>query len=167
MVRQYLDGKFGRPTEINPYLASMLYAFDRFESKEKINQWLNQGKVVILDRYYTSNFIHQAAKLPEKKMADFISWVEELELKVLKIPKPDLIVYLHVEAEIAYNLIAKRGQGYDGHDTLKHLKEAEKKCLQLSKKLGWLIIECAEKNQIKEIDKIAKIIWQEIKPALD
>ena len=37
MVGRYLKGEFGKATEVSPYLASILYAGDRFESKSKIN----------------------------------------------------------------------------------------------------------------------------------
>ena len=167
MVRQYLDGKFGIPTEVDPRLASILYALDRFESKDKIEQWLEEGKIVILDRYYTSNLIHQGAKLAKKEIDDFIEWLHQLEFEALKIPRPNLVIYLHLDAEAADELISKRGQGHDGHDTLSHLKKAEAMCQYMAKKLNWLTIECSKNNQIKKIEEIAEEIWLKIKPIID
>ena len=63
MVGRYLSGEFGKSSEVSPYLASILYAGDRFEEKETIEKWLNEGFVVIADRYASSNQIHQGGKI--------------------------------------------------------------------------------------------------------
>src|SRR3989339_1553988 len=109
MVRQYLDGQFGVPTTIDPKLASVLYAADRWESSQKIYNWLKENKTIILDRYTTSNLIHQGAKMTEDKLDEFIVWIDQLEFKTLQIPQPDLVIFLHVDAKTSYNLITKRG----------------------------------------------------------
>lgn len=66
MVESYLNGKLGLDAEsINPYLASMFYAIDRgisFQTEEWGEIYRNGG-LVIADRYYTSNFIHQGSKI--------------------------------------------------------------------------------------------------------
>jgi len=167
LVRQYLDGKFGKATEVDPRLASILYALDRFESSPKINQWLTEGKIVILDRYHTSNLIHQGAKLDEKELDEFATWLAKVEFDKLQIPRPDLVIYLHLSAEVALDLITKRGNGHDGHDTIEHLKKAEQRCLYLAKKLNWLTIECFDNNQIRSKEEIAEDIFKKITQVID
>lgn len=163
MVRRYLNGEFGPATEVNPYLASLLYAADRWESSKKIINWLAEGKTVILDRYYTSNLIHQASKLSTEQINEFITWDEKVELEVFKIPKPDLIIYLHLPAEVAHDWITKRGEGHDGLEVIEHLKKAEEQCLLMAQKAGWEKIECAQDNHILSIDEISELIYQKIK----
>ena len=34
LLKKYLSGDFGNPVEINPYLTSVLFAADRFESSQ-------------------------------------------------------------------------------------------------------------------------------------
>ncbi|MFA6215204.1 MAG: dTMP kinase [Patescibacteria group bacterium] len=164
MVRRYLNGEFGPATEVNPYLASILYAADRWESAETLKQWLTEGKTVILDRYYTSNLIHQGSKFNGQNIDDFIAWVEKMEFETFKIPKPDLVIYLHLNHRLAYEMIAKRGNGHDGLDTLEHMQKAEENCLALAKKLKWATVECQSlDNEIKSIPDIAEEVWQKIK----
>ena len=122
---------------------------------------------MVLDRYYTSNLIHQGAKLEKKEIDDFVGWLHRLEFEILKIPKPDLIIYLHLKAELAYDLITVRGRGHDGHDTIEHLKKAEQRCLDMAKKLNWVTIECSAGDQPKKIDDIANNVWQEVAKLLD
>ena len=67
MVGRYLSGEFGNSSEVSPYLASILYAGDRFEEKEQIEKWLSEGFIVIADRYASSNQIHQGGKISNPK----------------------------------------------------------------------------------------------------
>ncbi|MFA6321937.1 MAG: dTMP kinase [Candidatus Buchananbacteria bacterium] len=162
MVRRYLNGEFGVATEVNPYLASLLYAADRWESSKKIQNWLAEGKIVILDRYYTSNLIHQASKLSAEQIDQFIDWDEKVELEVFKIPKPDLIIYLHLAAETAHEWITKRGQGHDGLDTIEHMKKSEAQCLRMAAIAGWEKIECSKDNQIQSVEESSELVYQKI-----
>ena len=65
LIRECLDGKRGDFMAVDPRIASTLYAADRFESKPRLEQWLSEGKVIILDRYVSSNMMHQGAKIDD------------------------------------------------------------------------------------------------------
>ncbi len=156
MTRKYLDGAYGDPLAIHPELASLLYAGDRYESSHRIKQWLNEGHIVVIDRYYTSNLIHQGAKMEEDQLEDFIQKIEYLELELYKIPKPDLVIFLHVEPAISLQLIESRGNPIDGHENLAHLKIAEQRCQYLAKKLDWQTIECMQEGRMRTVEAIGE-----------
>lgn len=65
-VKQYLSGAFGdKPGDVDAKAASMVYALDRYASY-KTKDWgrvYNSGGNVLFSRYWTSNLLHQAAKL--------------------------------------------------------------------------------------------------------
>ncbi|HLC66288.1 MAG TPA: thymidylate kinase, partial [Candidatus Nanoarchaeia archaeon] len=82
MVAQYLRGEFGALDQVSPYLAAILYAGDRFERKEQLEQWLAEGKIVIANRYVSANMGHQASKIPRSKRAVFVQWLDQLEYGV-------------------------------------------------------------------------------------
>ena len=44
---EYLDS---RPNEVDPYLTSLLYAGDRWEAKNQMRKWLEEGSIVISNR---------------------------------------------------------------------------------------------------------------------
>ena len=82
----------------HPKVFSIILAADRWESKQKIEKYLDQGYLVILDRYMSSNQIHQGGKIKdEKKWEEFMTWLDTLEFKVFKIPRPNLILYLNLK----------------------------------------------------------------------
>src|SRR3989338_3604891 len=59
--------------KIHPKIASVLYAADRFESKDKIKKWLNEGNIIIANRYASANQIHQGGKIGNTKKRENFS----------------------------------------------------------------------------------------------
>lgn len=168
MVRRYLDGEFGKAGEVSPYLASTLYAFDRWESREKIMGWLKQGYAVVCDRYADSNKIHQAGKLRNKKdKTQLLKWLNVLEYQVLKIPRPDIVFYLDVKVEIALQLIESQGKKKDIHESdAEYLRASQTEARWLAKKLGWVKINCIKNGKILPPQEIRKKIWSSLKTLL-
>jgi dTMP kinase len=154
MAGRFLAGEFG--SDVSPYLASLAYALDRASAKEEMDTWLSHGGVIISNRYATSNMAHQGARLPVEKRKDFLEWIDELEYKVHKIPREDIVIYLHVPAAIAVELTKKKGErAYLGakKDILEsdnaHREESEKMYLSLAaKRRNWVVIECVEDGKI-------------------
>jgi dTMP kinase len=110
MVGLYLRGAYGTATKVNPYLASLLYALDRWQAKPKIDRWLAEGRVIVSNRYTSSSAVHQTAKMadPQARTA-YLTWLNESELKVLKIPKANLTIFLDVPQTISRKLVELMG----------------------------------------------------------
>lgn len=160
MVRRYLDGEFGPPTSVSPYLASLLYAMDRWESSGQIRDWQNTGHAIVLDRYVYSNLIHQTANLPSSQRAEFRRWDITMEFDVLQLPKPDLTIFLHLPVQLAFQLIQQRGRKPDGLEReLAHLEAAERQCLLLAKTFLWHTIACTEDGKLLAPEVIHGQIW--------
>lgn len=168
LVEDYLAGKFGPVDKVDPYEVAKYYACDRKEAAPAIRRWIDDGNIVIANRYQQSNKGHQAGKIKSgKKREEFIRWLDDLEYNQYKIPKPDLIMFLHVPAEIAQSLVTKRGNKKDIHEAdLQHLKDTEQAYMEIAKKEGWTIVECVKDREIMPIEDIQQIVWGRIKTAL-
>ena len=151
LVGRFLKGEFGGNDEVSPYLASLTYAGDRFEAKERIEKWLAQGKLVVANRYTGSNMGHQTAKLPRKEQVKFLRFLEKLEYEVFGIPKEDLVIFLYMPVVIGQLLIDNKGnrsyiggQGRDIHEAdLDHLKKSSEVYLRLVRRYPyWVRINC-------------------------
>lgn len=169
IVGQYLHGQFGSTQKISPYLSSILYAADRWETKQKIEHKLNQGYIVVLNRYVPSSKIHQASKLKTACAQNkYLKWLDKLEYEIFKIPKPDLVLFLHLPIDIVCDLINKRGRQKDEHERdVRHLSEA----LAMAQKLAgiykhWYRVDCSNNQQILSRKDISEKIWQIIKKKL-
>src|SRR5581483_7520338 len=62
LIEEYLNGKYG---QVGTHAASIFYAIDRFDACFKIRQWLDEGKIVISNRYVTANAGHQGGKIED------------------------------------------------------------------------------------------------------
>ena len=157
---------------LDPYVASIIFAVDRFESKTKIEKWLEDGNVVIVDRYVSASQIHQGGKIKnprERKI--FFEWIEKVEYEIFKLPKPDLILYLDVSAEVSKKLNQKNKQEKkylsgraDVHEeSQEHLKKARLSAFSaISKNNKWKKINCEKNGNIMTKEEISDIIFKEV-----
>ena len=106
LVEEYLNGKYG---QVNPYASSIFYAVDRFDASFKIRQWLDEGYVLVCNRYVTANAGHQGGKIHDPvERKKYFDWLLEMEYGTFGIPKPDLNIILHVPAETSQLLVDKK-----------------------------------------------------------
>jgi len=108
-VGECLVGKHGDFLHMDPKIASSLYALDRLESAPLISNCIEQGTVVLADRYASSNQIHQGGKIEnEEERGEFLAWLDRMEHDVLNIPRPDAIIYLRVPLETSLALLSEK-----------------------------------------------------------
>ena len=166
LIGECLAGQHGDFLHMDPKIASSLYAFDRLESTPEILKGMNSGKVIIADRFSSSNQIHQGGKIADKiKREEFIKWLEEMEHSVLQIPKPDLIIYLRVPVDISLHLLSEKRQAkiaglVDGQkDTVEedrnYLERSHETANWLaSHQSNWHVIECVENGNMRTREDI-------------
>lgn len=173
MTGEYLSGDFG---DVHPRLASVLYALDRWESKDDIEKDLKKGKILVCNRYASANMIHQAGRIEgAKERNEMMRFLEKMEFGVFKIPRPDLVLYLDVLPEVGQKLVDKKksrayakGKKRDIHEKdRKHLANARAQALRLLKSdAQWKKIDCMEKKNIKSPQVISEMIWTEVEKLL-
>ena len=176
MVTKYLKGEFGGADSVNPYLASLLYAGDRWECKEQINNWLGEGKIIVSNRYVCDNMAHQGGKISSSTEKEkFFQWLDKLEHHVFAVPRSDLNVLLYVPVETAYHLVEKKelrtyleGEKKDIHEEdINHMRQAQQTFLEIAHgKKDWLLIDCTENGKLLSEHVIADKIWFAIKSIL-
>ncbi|MEM3154215.1 MAG: dTMP kinase [Candidatus Woesearchaeota archaeon] len=173
-VERYLNGAYG---QLPPHTASLFYALDRFEAGSKIRQALEEGKIVVSNRYVASNMAHQGGKIGDaKKRQEYFAWNDNLEYGILGIPRPDLNIILHIPAEIAQQLVDKKdsrayvgGQKRDLHEKdIEHLKRAEQVYIEITKLFPqkFTLISCMEGERLMTIDEIHSKIAEIVKKLL-
>ncbi|PLW79389.1 dTMP kinase [Candidatus Woesearchaeota archaeon] len=165
-VENYLNGQYGSSDEVPAELASMFYMLDRFDASRDIKKKLDKGKIIILDRYVSSNMAHQGGKfLDDEKREKFLSWLEWLEFDLAKIPKPDKVIYLHVPIKKTHDLIDTRNLKKDIHEQDKnHLSNSQKVYLDLAEKKDYFtkIICTNESGEMRTVREINDDIYSEL-----
>lgn len=176
LTENYLEGKYGEVDEVSPQIASILFACDRYDASFKIKNWLREGKLVILDRYVTSNMAHQGCKIDSLlARKNFYSWLFRLEHNLFRIPEPDLTLVLHVEAEIAQRLSQQRqredwkNKTRDIHEEkLDYLRKAEQVYLEIANSFSNVeLIRCTQNGRILSPEFISNLVWDKIKTQIE
>ncbi|MGC2531247.1 MAG: hypothetical protein WA639_26170 [Candidatus Acidiferrum sp.] len=149
MVGQFLNGDFGSLDIVDPHFSALLYAGDRFEAKSRLETALNQGIIVLADRYIASNLAHQTARVPPAERPAFITWIEHLEYNIYNLPRESLVLYLRVPPRQAQELVARKSaRTYTAvkqdiqEASLRHLEEAAAMYDQLARRPNWATIPC-------------------------
>lgn len=102
MSAAFLRGEYGDVDDISPYFVALIFANDRLCAKPEIERALDEGKLVICDRWPTSNMAIQAAKIDDlEQRSKFIKWIETLEFQIFGLPQPNLTLYLRAEPKVS------------------------------------------------------------------
>ncbi|MEK7143014.1 MAG: dTMP kinase [Patescibacteria group bacterium] len=162
LVRCYLNGEFGKLNEVDAHLTSVLYAADRWQAKEKINDWLKKDYIVIADRYAESNMAHQTAKIfSPLKRKRFLKWLNDLEYGNFQIPRADMVLYLDVAVEIGQKLMDGRGKKDIHEADIDYLKKVQNQYRNFCKtRKNWHCVICAQNGKILSREQIAEKIWE-------
>lgn len=175
-VEEYLNGKYGTSEAVGPYRGSIFFAIDRYDASFDMRKALDEGKIVLCNRYVTANMAHQGGKIAdEAERLKYFDWLKDLEFRIFGIPQPDINVFLRVPPEIALTLVDMKGQreyiggkGRDMHEAdLEHQRSAEKVYMQLAKLLpNSTLVECAPDGKLLTPEQVHEKIWEIVKRQL-
>lgn len=164
LLEKYLRGDYG---QLNAEAASIFYAIDRFDASFKLRKLLDNGKVILSNRYVTSNAGHQGAKISDyDERIKFYKWLDNLEFGTYNIPKPDLNIILHIPHEMTLELIDARSISEDRKKDVheqdpEHLKRAEEVYLEIAELFpNTRLIECVENGRLLTPKEVHVKVWE-------
>ena len=112
MIARFLRGEFGDISTVDPYIVALLYAGDRKDAASLIETWINNGNLVLVDRYVFSNIAFQCAKLLDPGKREILKkWILKLEYEYYNIPKPDINLFLDVPSEFTAQQLSSTREG--------------------------------------------------------
>lgn len=168
-VKMYLRGEFGDSSCFTAYQANALYAVDRLCSMQKHKQHIQNGGSIVFDRYVQSTMLHQAGLIDDIAERDkFLEYVDNFEFNLLKLPRPDMVIFLDVPVEFSSKLAKARGEYKSGsskdiyEEDINHLQKAYNAGKYVAEKFGWTIIKCVKDDRLLSIDEISDLIYDAI-----
>lgn len=174
LVKMYLSGEISEnAADINAYAASSFYAVDRYANYKMVwEENYKNGDLIFASRYVSSNAIHQMVKLPECEWDGYLDWLSDYEYDKLGLPKPDLVIFLDVPIEISQKLMSGR---YNGDESKKDIHEANvdylhscrKSALYAAEKLGWMVLDCCDKDGLLPIENVTNKLLNIINEVID
>ncbi|ODV93216.1 hypothetical protein PACTADRAFT_5000 [Pachysolen tannophilus NRRL Y-2460] len=149
LINTYLIDK---ETQLSDESAHLLFSANRWELKDKIINNLQEGKIIILDRYVYSGVAYSSAK-----GLDF-NWCLNADLGL---PKPDKTIFLNLEND--QDLINRKGYGEERYEVKNFQDKVKLKFTRFFNDKNWEII----KVDNKTIDQISLEIWIKIKDLIN
>ncbi len=151
LIARFLRGDLGSLESVNPYLVALLYAGDRADAASQINEWLAQGKTVIVDRYVYSNIGYQCAKVEnEAERKALREWILETEYNHFKIPQPNISLFLDVPFAFTTARLGEQREG-DDRSYLQGAEDIHEASLSLQEAVRRVYLEAAECDSLLQV----------------
>ena len=169
-VEKYLQGEYGKVSELSPYFINSLYAQDRAITwKTELEPLYNKGKIILLDRYTTSSLIYQSAVIEDiEERKAFIDYATDFEYNKLGIQKPDKVIFLTAPFDLVQSMRRAR-QNNDGVQNDIHerdtafLKKVYDNALFVADYLSFDIVECSTNDKMESPSEIHNKVYRLVK----
>lgn len=143
---------------LDPELVCLYTAADRKYNIKRIEEYLNNDYIVVINRYTSSNMANQGSKYNDSEDRFYMyQWIDKLEYWLLKLPKPDYTILLNMPYKYNNQL---------SFDLTKENSKQERVLqayLELAGLYNWDIIDCIDEDKEKTIEEIHKEIMELLK----
>jgi dTMP kinase len=145
-IKAFLESKRDYPTEVK----HLLFSANRWEKKKEIESMLENGTIIVMNRYWQSNLVYGVANGMD------LNWLLLLDKGL---PKEDIVIVILVNPSVS----AKRAEIQDAFESDVQLAtKAYRNYLKFAKQYRWKVIDGSKsKDQVHQ--EIMKIIRKELK----
>lgn len=170
-LSKFLSGDYGALSDNHPFLVSLLFSLDHYESRYLLRQLKDFKGVAVVDRYLYANMAHQAAAVRGfEERQDTLKDIYTVEFDIFEQPQADVVILLKLPVAIASTRTAPqnaesvtRFQQYaeDLYEIDKHYQQDV--CavyLQMADSMpSWHVVECMDGSRELDKEEIHEKIW--------
>ena len=155
----YGDSYFENPSTEDARAISMYYSANRRFELPEIEEALESGYNVALDRYVDSNKACQGGKIKNiEERLELYEALDFLEYGFAQLPRPDLTMLLFMPYEIGRILKSQMNEKSDRvEQDSTYLKNQEKAYLELAELNKWPIIKCFPEDKIVSVNNFEDV----------
>ena len=167
--KEYISNSYFKEDIINvdPKVAALYYAADRRYNLKTINEFLDDGYDLIIDRYVESNMAHQGCKISNKEERfKLYKWFATLEYDLLESPRPNLTILLHMPYKKTMEIKREKADNDNYNNVLNYYKNSEDAYLELAKMNNHKVISCVKDDKLRDILEIHEEIYNIVKSVL-
>ncbi|MDQ5876093.1 MAG: dTMP kinase [Thermoproteota archaeon] len=145
-IKAFLEGK----RDYLPEVKHLLFSANRWEKKKEIESMLENGTIIVMNRYWQSNLVYGVANGMDT------NWLHGLDKGL---PKEDIVLVILVNPSIS----AKRAETQDMFESDSQLAaKAYRNYLKFAKQYRWKVVDGSKsKEQVHQ--EVTKIIRKELK----
>ena len=145
-IKAFLEGK----RDYLPEVKHLLFSANRWEKKKEIESMLENGTIIVMNRYWQSNLVYGVANGMGTK------WLLGLDKGL---PKEDIVLVILVNPSIS----AKRAETQDMFESDPQLAaKAYRNYLKFAKQYRWRVVD-GSKSKEQVHHEVTKIIRKELK----
>ena len=133
-IRLFLDGRRSYSSQVQ----HMLLSVNRWEKKEEIEKMLQNGTIIIMDRYYQSNIVYGLSNGLD------LNWLINLDKGL---PKEDIVIILEIDPATSYKRVNCNRDLFEKN--LEFLSNVKQNYQKLSQVYNWKIV-----NGEENVEKI-------------
>jgi dTMP kinase len=133
-IRLFLDGRRSYSSQVQ----HMLLSVNRWEKKEEIEKMLQNGTIIIMDRYYQSNIVYGLSNGLD------LNWLINLDKGL---PKEDIVIILEIDPATSYKRVNRNRDLFEKN--LEFLSNVKQNYQKLSQVYNWKIV-----NGEENVEKI-------------
>ena len=167
LIREVLGGQRGNMRLVSPLVFAAVYGMNREDHQPILAYWKLRGANVVLDRYMTANFGHQASKYgSDEERLSAINSLATFEQTWLDLPSADRVAYLNLPPEWALRAMQQ-------DTTRKALDEHEKAGIDYKNNVrraflwccanlpGWAEVPCVNEADTERLsrDAVHDMVW--------
>lgn len=145
-LRSYLSGQ----NELDFHAVHLLYAANKWERATQIQDQIERGRMVIINRYTPSNLAYGIAHRLR------LDWLESLEDEL---PKPDIVLILDVPPRISFRRKRKHRDVHE--ENLSYLSNVRTAYLRIARKFHWKIVLAEKDRRVVHIE-----LWKQVSQIL-
>jgi dTMP kinase len=140
-------------TNSDPFVTAFTFIADRMEHGKQIQKRLDEGKIVLCDRYAESTYAYQGAQLQDM-IKNPIKWLKELSEG--RIPIPDRTFVFVIDPQKSLDRIQNRGKLIP-FERVSFLEKVHKNYLKLAVGKRFMKVDAT-----KTIDELVRICFKDI-----
>jgi len=146
-IGREIDAFLSGRKNYNTNVRHMLLSINRWEHKNDLDRWLDEGRIIVINRYIGSNYAYGVCS------GLSLDWLINLEKGL---PEPDLTILF----DIAHDVSAKRKIiGRDIHERdADFLSRVRKEYLGLASLWSWVVLDAS-----KDIENVHEELWRIIR----
>lgn len=132
----------------DPFVTAFTFIADRIEHCKKIKKWLDEGYIVLCDRYADSTYAYQGAQM-KKSIDSPIKWLKDMSKE--RILEPDRTFLFLIEPKKAVSRIEGRDD-LISFERVSFLEEVQENYLKLSEEKRFFKVDATKtKDELTEI----------------
>lgn len=128
----------------DPSVTSFAFIADRIQHCKQISKWLDEGKIVLCDRFSESTYAYQAVQLKDV-VEDPIFWLKDIDQGKVLIPQRTFL--FDVSSKEAMSRICSREELVP-FEKVDFLKEVRKKYLEICRGPRFLVLDSTDSVEL-------------------